>query len=77
MVLHAKFFKDLWRSFLHDGSYMQQWYFISRDTDNIIDTLVSGLLGLVLIHRDTLDRTFPFMPWTHGSKSNEHVFGLM
>ena len=77
MVLRAKFFKDLWRSFLHDGGYTEQRYFISRDADNIIDTLVSGLLGLVLIHRDTLDRTFPFMPWTHGSESNEHVFGLM
>ena len=30
-----------------------------------------------MIHRDTLDCPFPLMPWTHGSKSNEHVFGLM
>ena len=77
LVLHAKFFKDLWKSFLHEGRYTEQRYFISRDADNIIDTLVSGLLGLILIHRDTLDHPFPLMPWTHGSESNEHVFGLM
>ena len=77
LVLRAKFFKDLWKSFLHEGRYTEQRYFISRDADNIIDTLVSGLLGLILIHRDTLDHPFPLMPWTHGSESNEHVFGLM
>ncbi|KAH9032049.1 hypothetical protein EDB85DRAFT_1890890 [Lactarius pseudohatsudake] len=77
MVLRAKFFKDLWKSFLHEGGYSEQRYFISRDADNIIDTLVSGLLGLIFIHRDTLDQSYPLMPWTHGSESNEHVFGLM
>ena len=77
LVLRAKFFKDLWKSFLHEGRYTEQRYFISRDADSIIDTLVSGLLGLILIHRDTLDHPFPLMPWTHGSESNEHVFGLM
>ena len=77
MILRAKFFKDLWRSFLHDGGYNEQRYFISRDADNIIDTLISGLLGLIIIHRDTLGQQFPLMPWTHGSESNEHVFGLM
>lgn len=77
MLLRAKFFKDLWKSFLLEGGYPEQRYFISRDADNIIDTLVSGLLGLMFIHRDTLDKPFPLMPWTHGSESNEHVFGLM
>ena len=77
MILRAKFFKDLWKSFLHDGGYTEQRYFISRDADSIIDTLISGLLGLIVIHRDTLDHPFPLMPWTHGSESNEHVFGLM
>ncbi|KAI9438716.1 hypothetical protein H4582DRAFT_2146243 [Lactarius indigo] len=77
MVLRAKFFKDLWKSFLHEGGYTEQRYFVSRDADNIIDILISGLLGLILIHRDTLDRPFPLMPWAHGSESNEHVFGLM
>ena len=24
-----------------------------------------------------MDQPFPLMPWTHGSESNEHVFGLM
>ena len=77
MVLRAKFFKDLWKNFLHEGGYTEQRYFISRDADNITDTLVLGLLGLIYIHRDTFDQPFPLMPWTHGSESNEHVFGLM
>jgi hypothetical protein len=38
--------------------------------------------GLIFIHRDSLASdsnlmSFPLMPWTHGSESNEHVFGLM
>ena len=78
MVLRAKFFKDLWKAFLCEGGYPEQRYFISRDADSIVDTLVSGLLGLIFIHRDNLDQpSFPLMPWTHGSESNEHVFGLM
>jgi hypothetical protein len=77
MVLWAKFFKDLWKSFLNEGGYTEQRHFILHDADSIIDTLVLGLLGLLFIHRDAFDQPFPFMPWTHGSKSNEHVFGLM
>jgi hypothetical protein len=44
MVLCAKFFKDQWKSFLHEGSYSTQHYFISHDADKIIDTLINGLL---------------------------------
>jgi hypothetical protein len=77
MVLRAKFFKDLWKTFLHEGGYSTQHYFISQDADKIVDTLILGLLGLIFIHRDSLDRPFPLMPWTHGSESNEHVFGIM
>ena len=82
MVLRAKFFKDLWKSFLHEGRYPAQHYFISQDADKIIDILIHGLLGLIFIHRDSLPldgnlKSFPLMPWTHGSESNEHVFGIM
>ncbi|KAH9010301.1 hypothetical protein EDB84DRAFT_1570618 [Lactarius hengduanensis] len=77
MVLRAKFFKDLWKSFLHKGRYSAQHYFISNDADKIVDTLILGLLGLIFIHRDFLDTSFPLMPWAHGSESNEHVFGIM
>jgi hypothetical protein len=82
MVLRAKFFKDLWKSFLQEGKYSTQHYFISQDADKIIDSLVLGLLGLIFIHRDLLGsdpnlKSFPLMPWTHGSESNEHVFGIM
>jgi hypothetical protein len=82
MVLRAKFFKDLWKSFLQEGKYSMQHYFISQDADKIVDTLVLGLLGLIFIHRDLLGsdpnlKSFLLMPWTHGSESNEHVFGIM
>ncbi|KAH8987036.1 hypothetical protein EDB92DRAFT_2069588 [Lactarius akahatsu] len=77
MVLRAKFFKDLWKSFLHEGGYSAQHYFISNDADKIVDTLILSLLGLIFIHRDFLDTSFPLMPWAHGSESNEHVFGIM
>ncbi|KAH9005408.1 hypothetical protein EDB86DRAFT_3071106 [Lactarius hatsudake] len=77
MVLRAKFFKDLWKSFLHEGGYTAQHYFISNDADKIVDTLILGLLGLIFIHRDFLDTSFPLMPWAHRSESNEHVFGIM
>ena len=82
MVLHAKFFKDLWKSFLQEGKYSAQHYFISHNADKIFHTLVHGLLGLIFIHCDFLgsdpkSKSFPLMPWTHGSESNEHIFGIM
>jgi hypothetical protein len=77
MVLRMWFFKSIWKSFLHRAGYSQNQYFISSAADDIIDILVDGLLALIYIHRDHLDRKFPLLPWMHGSEANEHVFGLL
>jgi hypothetical protein len=76
MVLQMHFFKSQWKSFLQASGYQENKYFISADTDNIIDTLINGFLALIFIHQDHLSMTFPLLPWMHGSEANEHVFGL-
>lgn len=77
MVLHMKFFKSIRKSFLQASHYPEHRYFISADADDIIDTLIDGLLGLIFIHWDHLQMVFPLLPWMHGSEPNEHVFGLL
>jgi hypothetical protein len=62
MVLRMRFFKSLWKSFLHRAGYSQNQYFISSAADDIIDILVDGFLALIYIHRDHLDRIFPLLP---------------
>lgn len=77
MVLRMYFFKSIWKSFLQRAGYPQSRYFISAAADDIIDILIHGLLGLIYIYRDHLERPFPLLPWMHGSEANEHVFGLI
>lgn len=77
MVLCMRFFKSIWKSFLQHAGYPKTRYFISTAADNIIDILVDGLLGLIFIYRDHLDRSYPLLPWMHRSEANEHVFGLL
>src|SRR5260221_10472576 len=77
MVLRMKFFKSIWKSFLQGAGYAKMRYFISAAADDIIDILVDGLLGLIYIYRDHLDKPYPLLPWMHGSEANEHVFGLL
>lgn len=77
MVLRMRFFKAIWKSFLQSAGYSKTHYFISAAADDIIDILVDGLLGLVYIYRDHIDKPYPLLPWMHGSEANEHVFGLL
>ncbi|KAI0282652.1 hypothetical protein BC826DRAFT_921590 [Russula brevipes] len=77
MALRMRFFKTIWKSFLQSAGYPENRYFISSAADDIIDILIDGLIGLIYIHRDYLDTTFPLLPWMHGSEGNEHVFGLL
>ncbi|TFY58102.1 hypothetical protein EVG20_g8283 [Dentipellis fragilis] len=76
MVLRARFFKDLWKVFLKDAGYAQNRYYMSPECDDISDILINGLLALVFIYRDHLDKLFPLLLWLFGSESNEHIFGL-
>ncbi|KAG9217784.1 hypothetical protein CCMSSC00406_0003527 [Pleurotus cornucopiae] len=77
MVLHAYFFKTIWKGFLADNGYPLTHHYLSQEADDILDILVNGLLALIIIHRNYLSSPFPLLPWTHGSEANEHVFGLL
>ncbi|KAF4607769.1 hypothetical protein EYR40_000104 [Pleurotus pulmonarius] len=77
MVLLAYFFKTIWKEFLAENRYPSSRHYISQEADDILDILVNGLLGLIIIHRDHLSSPFPLLPWIHGSEANEHIFGLM
>ncbi|KAF8956013.1 hypothetical protein BDZ97DRAFT_1672397 [Flammula alnicola] len=93
MVLRARFFKDLWKSFLKESDYPLAQHFISKEADDvaldssprrfhhpsndITDIIINGLLALIIIHRDYLDKPFPLLPWVHGSEPDEHVFGFL
>ena len=77
MALRMRFFKSIWKSFLQSAGYPKLRYFISAAADDIIDMLVDGLLGLIYIYRDHLDKPYPLLPWMHGSEANEHIFGLL
>ncbi|KAF4603080.1 hypothetical protein EYR38_003485 [Pleurotus pulmonarius] len=78
MALRAAFFKSIWKTFLTESDYPLSRYYISQDADDIIDIVVNGLLGLIYTHRDYLPaKSFPLQPWSHGTETNEHVFGLL
>jgi hypothetical protein len=77
MVLRMWFFKSIWKSFLQGAGYPETRYFISAAADDIVDILIHGLLGMIYIYRDHLEKPFPLLPWMHGSEANEHVFGLL
>ncbi|KAF8959326.1 hypothetical protein BDZ97DRAFT_1923016 [Flammula alnicola] len=77
LVLRAKFFKEMWKSFLSDAEYNMNRHFISHEADDIMDIVINGYMGLIYIHRDFLESRFPLLPWMHGTETNEHVFGFL
>lgn len=77
LLLRAKFFKEIWKSFLKEASYSTQRHFISKEADDIMDIVINGYLGLVYIHRDKLKSLFPLLAWIHGTETNEHSFGFL
>ncbi|KAG7096508.1 hypothetical protein E1B28_003937 [Marasmius oreades] len=77
VILRARFFKDLWKKFLQEAGYPANRYYLSRDCDDILDTVIESLLGLQIIHRDHLEENFPLLPWMHGTEMCEHIFGFM
>ena len=75
MVLRAKFFYQMWRSFLKATGYAEDRHFVSHQFADIIDTLVDGLISLAIIYRDHMDsKVFPLLLWLHSSKICEHLF---
>ena len=75
MVLRCRYLLRLWKRFLNAADYPKSRYYISREADNILDTLVDGLLGLVYIYQDHLGgEHYPLLPWLHSTEICEHVF---
>ena len=74
MVLRCRYFIRLWKRFLSAANYVESRYYISRDADNILDTLIDGLIGLIYVYRDHLEELYPLLPWLHSTEICEHIF---
>ena len=75
MVLRCRYFLRLWKRFLNAAGYTESRHYISREADDILNTLINGLIGLVYIYRDHLrGERYPLLPWLHSTEICEHVF---
>ena len=75
MVLRCRYFLRLWKRFLNVAGYAKSKHYISREADDILNTLIDGLIGLVYIYRDHLSgQRYPLLLWLHSTKICEHVF---
>ena len=75
MVLRCRYFIRLWKRFLSAASYPESRYYISRDADDILNTLIDGLIGLIYVYRDHPgDQRYPLLFWLHSTEICEHVF---
>ena len=75
MVLRCRYFLRLWKRFLNAAGYTESRQYISREADDILDTLINGLIGLMCIYRDHLSgQRYPLLPWLHSTEICEHVF---
>ncbi|KAF4621775.1 hypothetical protein D9613_012143 [Agrocybe pediades] len=75
LILRARYFLDSWEAFLEQCDYCKDYYFISREANDILRIIIDGFLALLYIHRDHLSSSVPLLPWLHSSESCEHVFG--
>ena len=75
MALRACYFVGYWQGYLSTAGYSETHYFISREATDILQYLINGLIGLVLVYRDHYKSEFPFFPWFPSSETCEHVFG--
>lgn len=75
MALRCRYFLRLWRRFLGAAGYTESRYYISREADDILNTMINGLIGLIYIYRDHLsNHHYPLLPWLHSTETCEHVF---
>ena len=57
------------------AGYAESRHYISWEADNILNTLINGLLGLIYIYQDHLTRQrYPLLPWLHSTEICKHVF---
>ncbi|KIY61279.1 hypothetical protein CYLTODRAFT_459989 [Cylindrobasidium torrendii FP15055 ss-10] len=77
MILRTYYFFQTRSAFLQSSPiYSVAANFISYPAADIVHTLVTGFISLVIIHRDYIPTTFPLLPWLHSSEPCEHVFGM-
>ena len=75
MVLRCRYFLRLWKRFINAAGYTKSKNYISREADDILDTLIDGLIGLVYVYRDHLGgHRYPLLLWLHSTEICEHVF---
>ena len=75
MVLRCRYFLRLWKRFLKSAGYTESRHYISREADDILNTLIDGLIGLVYVYRDHLGgQQYPLLLWLHSTEICEHVF---
>jgi hypothetical protein len=74
MVLRAHYFVKGWTRFLERSGHSRAQHCISREALEITDILITGFIGLLIVHRDHL-KDVPFVPWDHGTETAEHGFG--
>ncbi|KAJ7212984.1 hypothetical protein GGX14DRAFT_564031 [Mycena pura] len=78
VALRARIFLSTWKIFLHKMGYSIRCHYLPPGSTKIFHTLVDGLLGLILIHRDHLPSpTIPLLPWKHESMTNERIFSAL
>ncbi|KAJ7201855.1 hypothetical protein GGX14DRAFT_571116 [Mycena pura] len=78
VALRARLFLATWKTFLLKMGYPVQRHYLPPGATKIFHTLVDGLLGLILIHRDHLSSsTVPLLPWKHESMANERIFSAL
>ena len=77
MLLRTYYFVTMWRVFLDRCKYPATCHFVSREAADIIQTLITGLIGLILVYRDFYNTStpFPLLPWLHLTEPCEHTFG--
>ncbi|KAJ7203239.1 hypothetical protein GGX14DRAFT_570121 [Mycena pura] len=78
VALRVRFFLSTWKLFLKKVGYSIQRHYLPPGATKIFHTLVDGLLGLILIHRDHLSSPMiPLLPWKHESMANERIFSAL
>ncbi|ETW82370.1 hypothetical protein HETIRDRAFT_315019 [Heterobasidion irregulare TC 32-1] len=50
MVLRTHYFLDIWAQFLDRAGYVKSKHFISHEATDIVQIIIEGLIGLVIIH---------------------------
>ena len=66
----------MWKKFLKTAGYAEDRHYTSHQFADIINILVDGLIGLVIVYRDHMDgEIYPLLSWLHSTEVCEHVFG--